>query len=78
MKNGIVRNIDELGRVVIPKEMRRKLGISNGDPVDINLSGDKITIERYRLACHFCSSEENVTEFKGKYICNQCRYELGQ
>ena len=76
MKSGMIRNIDELGRVVIPKEMRRKLGIGNNDPVDISVEGERIVIEKYRQCCHFCSSENNLTEFKGRMICKSCIDEL--
>lgn len=69
---GIVRCIDELGRVVVPKEMRQKLGIANGDPVDIYTDGDRIIIEKYRSICHFCSSDVDITEYLGKNICKTC------
>ena len=75
---GIVRQVDELGRIVIPKEMRRVLGISNGDPVEINLEDTRIAITKYHRACNLCGSRDCViaTEFKGKSICNACLEEL--
>ena len=76
MKSGMVRNVDELGRVVIPKEMRRKLGIGDNDPVDISIDGERIVIEKYRQCCHFCSSEDDIVEFKGRNICKRCIDEL--
>ena len=69
---GIVRNIDELGRVVVPKEIRRKLGIANTDPVEIYTEGDKIILTKYIPVCHFCGGSEGLTEFKEKNICSQC------
>ena len=72
---GIVRNIDELGRIVIPKEIRRKLGIANNDPVEIYVEGEKIFLMKYHPACHFCGSTENISDFKGKVICRTCAYE---
>lgn len=69
---GIVRNVDELGRIVIPKEMRRGMGITSADPVEIFVEGDRIILEKYRPCCHFCSSADNVIEFKGKNICKSC------
>lgn len=73
---GIVRNIDELGRIVVPKEIRRKLGIANTDPVEIYVEGDKIILTKYLPVCHFCSGSENVVEYKGKKICKACIDEL--
>lgn len=73
---GIIRNIDELGRIVIPKEIRKKFGLSSTDPVEIFVEGEKIILARYEASCSFCDSSENVTEFKGKKICKACLYEL--
>lgn len=69
---GIVRNIDELGRVVVPKEIRKKLGIANTDPVEIYVEGEKIILTKYRPVCHFCGSAEDLTEFHAKQICHAC------
>ena len=69
---GIVRNIDELGRIVVPKELRKKLGIANTDPVEIYVEGEKIILTKYLPVCHFCGSDESVTEFKEKSICREC------
>ncbi len=69
---GIVRNIDELGRIVIPKEMRKVIGISNGNPVEISSDGEKIIITRYALSCSLCAAEGELTEFCGKKICADC------
>ncbi len=69
---GIVRNIDELGRIVIPKELRKKLGIENTDPVEIFAEGEKIIIMKYRPACHFCGSTNRIHDFKGKVVCSGC------
>jgi transcriptional pleiotropic regulator of transition state genes len=73
---GIIRNIDELGRIVIPKEIRKKFGLSSTDPVEIFIEGDKIVLTRYQASCSFCDSCENIVEFKGKKICKACLYEL--
>ena len=73
---GIVRNIDELGRIVVPKEIRKKLGIANTDPVEIYVEGDKIILTKYLPVCHFCSGSENIVEYKGKQICKSCIEEL--
>ena len=73
---GIVRNVDELGRIVIPKEMRKKMDIANSDPVEIYVDGDKIILTKYTPSCSFCASDAEVCEFKGKKICKDCLNEL--
>ena len=75
---GIVRNIDELGRVVVPKELRKKLGIANTDPVEIYVEGEKIILTKYHPACHFCGSIDGVVEFKSKIVCRTCIEELSK
>lgn len=73
---GIVRSVDELGRIVIPKEMRTKMNISSSDPIEIYVEGDKIILKKYESTCLFCGSAENLTEFKGKMICSTCIGEI--
>lgn len=73
---GIVRNIDELGRLVVPKEMRKKLGIANTDPVEFFVEEDRIILKKYLPVCHFCGASEKVSEFKGKNICESCISEI--
>lgn len=73
---GIIRNVDELGRIVIPKEMRKKMDIANSDPVEIYVEGNKIILTKYQPNCSFCASEENILEFKGKKICAECLNDL--
>lgn len=69
---GIVRRIDELGRVVIPVELRRVLDINIKEPVEIFAENDKIIIKKYTPTCLFCSNADNVTDFKGKLVCAEC------
>ena len=73
---GIVRNIDELGRVVVPKELRKKLGIANTDPVEIYVEEDKIILKKYIPVCHFWGSTAGLQEFKEKNIYSSCIAEL--
>lgn len=75
---GIVRNIDSLGRIVLPIELRRTLGIdaSKGDPIEIYMDGTSIVLRKHEPNCVFCGSSKKVTEFKGKNVCEQCRKEL--
>ena len=69
---GIVRNVDDLGRLVLPREFRKHLGIENGTPVEITSEDDKIIIRRHNPRCIFCNGEADVTEFMGKRICADC------
>ena len=69
---GIIRNIDELGRIVVPKEMRKNLGIQEGDPLEIYSEGDSIILKKKQRSCIFCGSDEELSEFKEKYICKEC------
>ncbi|MBR2466415.1 MAG: AbrB/MazE/SpoVT family DNA-binding domain-containing protein [Clostridia bacterium] len=69
---GIVRNVDELGRIVIPKEMRKRMDIANSDPVEIYVDGDKIILTKYQPSCIFCGATDGVTDFRGKKICAEC------
>jgi len=73
---GIVRNIDELGRIVVPKEIRQRFGIAKNDPVEIYVENDSIILRKYTPVCHFCGSSENVAEYKDKCICRACIAEL--
>lgn len=73
---GIVRKVDELGRIVLPIELRRTLGISEKDYLEIFTDGDQVVLRKYEPSCVFCGSVEDVTVFKGKNICQKCRAEL--
>lgn len=69
---GIVRKIDELGRIVLPKELRGVLGLEVKDPVEIFMDGEKIILKKYNPGCIFCGESDEWQEFKGKKICNNC------
>ncbi len=69
---GIVRRLDELGRLVIPKELRRTLGIDVKDPLEIYVDGESIILKKYAPACIFCNEANDVVSFKGKNICSNC------
>ncbi len=73
---GVVRCIDELGRLVVPKEMRRKLGIAEGDPLEIHMEGDTIVIKKDINTCVFCGGTDSLSIFHGKNICESCLSEL--
>ena len=69
---GIVRKIDELGRIVLPIELRRTLDIAEKDSVEIFVDKDTIVLKKFRLSCTFCGNGEDVVDFKGKCICPEC------
>ena len=69
---GIVRRVDELGRVVIPIEMRNKFGIAEKDPIEIYVDGSSIILKKYEPNCLFCGNSKKLVEYKGKLICSKC------
>lgn len=69
---GIVRKVDELGRVVVPVELRRILSIEERDSVEIFTQGDMIILRKYEPACVFCGEAHGVSQFKGKNVCASC------
>ena len=69
---GIVRKVDELGRIVLPIEIRRTMGIDKYDAVEIFVDEEKIVLKKYQPCCIFCGNADNVTLFKGKLICSDC------
>lgn len=69
---GIVRRVDELGRIVIPIELRNKLEIAEKDPIEIYVDGSSIILKKHEETCVFCGSTKNVVEYKGKLICTKC------
>ena len=69
---GIVRRIDELGRVVLPIELRRTMNLEVRDPVEIFMEGDAIVLKKYEASCLFCGGNHKLTEFRGKQICGEC------
>ena len=73
---GIVRRIDELGRIVLPIELRRALDIEIHDPIEVFTDSSSIILKKYEPGCIFCRSMEGVTNFKGKIICTECRKKL--
>ncbi|MGN0627540.1 MAG: AbrB/MazE/SpoVT family DNA-binding domain-containing protein [Oscillospiraceae bacterium] len=73
---GIVRKVDELGRIVLPIELRRTLGIEEKDALEIYVDDNMVMLKKYEPACIFCGSADGVTVFRGKNICEHCRSEL--
>lgn len=73
---GIVRKVDSLGRIVLPIELRRVMGIDIKDPIEIFTDDNHIVLGKYQPACIFCESVSGVTEFKGAKVCAECMAKL--
>ena len=85
--SGMVRKIDKLGRVVLPAEMKKELGLSNEMKVEFHFSGDSIVIKKYNEHCVFCDAELYLVEYKRKdkdgndidaYICKSCLADIAK
>lgn len=75
---GIVRKLDELGRVVLPIELRRTLEINKRDGLGIFVENDSIILRKYEPGCMFCGSTNELTNFKGKNVCKECLLAMSQ
>lgn len=74
---GIVRKVDELGRIVLPIELRRTLDIEVKDAIEIFVDGNQIILKKYEPACTFCGDAKDILHYKGKNICKTCAKDLG-
>lgn len=74
--SGIIRRIDDLGRVVIPVEMRRVLDIGEREALSISLENNAIVLRRARTGCVFCGAGKDVMDFRGKLVCPRCVRQL--
>jgi transcriptional regulator, abrB family len=73
LKNtGVKRKVDELGRIVIPIELRNKLNILEDDTLDIYIDRNSIVLKKEENTCMFCGSTKNLVSFKEKQICHDC------
>ncbi len=73
---GIVRKVDELGRIVLPIETRKRLGLGPKDPVEIFVEKDRVVLKKYEPSCIFCGNGDDIVLFKDKRICKACLAEL--
>ena len=76
---GIVRKIDHLGRIVLPKELRKTLDLPDGTPMDISLKDDTILLKKHQPEgiCTLCGRHDpNAVSFRGSWICNDCLMQL--
>jgi len=75
---GIVRKVDELGRIVLPIELRRTLGIDEKDPLEIYVDQERIILKKYQPACIFCGNASDNRLFHGKNVCRECAIAMGE
>lgn len=73
----MIRSIDSLGRLVIPKEWRKVLDIHPGDELEMFFNDDSIKVKKCESACIFCQGKHNIREYKGKIVCEDCAKDLG-
>ena len=75
-ESGIVRNVDNVGRIVIPMEIRKIMSISEGDPVEIVKENNQIILRKYSKGCIFCGEDKGLKEFRGVNVCTECKMAL--
>jgi AbrB family transcriptional regulator, transcriptional pleiotropic regulator of transition state genes len=74
---GLPRRIDHLGRIVIPAELRRLLGINEGDYIQFSAEDGRVVIDKLEERCTFCGASTDLTQFRSKLVCAGCKAELG-
>ena len=75
---GIIRKVDELGRIVIPMELRNNLDIIERDSLEIFVDGSSIILKKYNSSCTFCGSEKDLISFDDKLICSKCKERISR
>lgn len=75
---GIIRRVDELGRVVIPIEIRNQFNIVEKDPIEIYVQGGTIVLKKFEPNCIFCGNSKNLVAFNDKLICEECAKKIGK
>ena len=75
---GSVRRVDELGRVVLPIELRNKFGITEKDPMEIYVDGSSIILKKYEPNCIFCGNSKKLVDYQGKMICEKCAEKISK
>ncbi len=73
---GIIRRVDDLGRIVLPKELRQTMGIRTGDPMEIYTDADNIILRKYAPGCAFCGSVNDIRYIHGTPVCGACAYNM--
>ena len=69
---GIIRKVDDLGRIVLPIELRRILDIAERDEMEIYMEGERIVLKKHESVCIFCDSDRGLTAYRGKNVCREC------
>ena len=69
---GIIRKVDDLGRIVLPIELRRTLDIAERDELEIFMENDRIILQKFEPACIFCASAQGLSTYRGKNVCQNC------
>ena len=69
---GIIRKVDELGRIVLPIELRRTLDIAERDELEIYMENDRIILQKFEPACVFCGSSRRLSDYRSKKVCQDC------
>lgn len=75
---GVVRKIDELGRIVLPSELRRVFGIREGEELEISVEGERVILQKRGDLCIFCGADSPSIEYRGRRVCEPCARELGR
>ncbi len=75
---GIIRKVDDLGRIVLPIELRRTLDIAERDELEIYMENDRIILQKYEPACIFCTSSRGLVQYRGKNVCQECIKKLSE
>ena len=73
---GVERKVDELGRIVLPIELRRSLDIAEKDALEIYVDGEQVILKKYQPACVFCGEARYISNYKGKNICSECMKDI--
>ncbi len=74
---GIVRSIDELGRIVLPMELRKTMDINSRDKLEIYVEGSNVILTKHQESCIFCGSSDDIVEYKNHSVCKKCIEDLG-
>ena len=75
---GIIRKVDELGRIVLPIEIRRTMDIAERDELEIFMDGDQIILQKFQPSCVFCGSTRSLVAYEGKNLCAECVRKINQ
>lgn len=75
---GIIRKVDDLGRIVLPIELRRVLDISERDELEIYMENDRIILQKFEPACLFCGSSRGLISYRRKNVCQECIRKLAE